>query len=149
MFWFGEKEYHSKLSNDIVVGIIKTFMEWYHNEITLYEGKSEQCMVRNLATINPIMFFDQKTGDKYIDHYFIISNNTDQRVATRLQIFISKLNLIFGQDVIDEFKARCLTSLVNDYHFSLNLLNHYIRKSDLFWTYPLFLIEGNIDMCNI
>lgn len=141
MLWFKPK-LDATTSADIIV----EFAKWMHDEFAMYEGNSDGCMLKNIATTHPSVFNEINIGNTLVERYFVMSNTADQRVATRLCIFVSKLNIIFGKDIIDQFKERCITSMIEDLHINVDNLTAYFKLSNLFWTYPILIMMGTLDM---
>lgn len=138
--------FKNKLDDNTSAHILAAFAKWMQDEYLLYKGDDERCLLRNIATTHPSVFNDEKLGKGYIDRYFVMSNTADQRTVTRLAIFVSKLNLIFGDDIVSQFKSRCITSMIQDLHINKDLLATYFNLADLFWVYPVLLIIGNLEL---
>lgn len=138
--------FRPKLTDNIATSILTAFANWMHTEYTVYKGDNDTCMIRNIATTHPSVFNDLSIGTKMVERYFIMSNSSDQRVATRLAIFISKLNVIFGSDIIDQFKARCIESMLKDLLIDKSHLESYLKLSALFWTYPILVMIGTLEL---
>lgn len=149
--WFKKKEEvkPSVLNTQIVTSIMIEFMGWYHKEIELYTGDADKSMVFNIATMNPNIFLNKELGMELVNRYFVVSGNKDQKITTRMKIFVSKITLLFGIDVVTELKERSITSLIVDFNIPEDLVEAYVRVSDLFWLYPLLLIQGNLEFLGV
>lgn len=141
--------FKKKLNESTASDILASFATWMHEELRNYNGSPDTSMLKNISTTHPSVFNDLTIGKNTVEHYFIMSNTSDQRVATRLAIFVSKLNLIFGSDMINQFKERCIESMLVDYHIDKNNLESYLKLSDLFWTYPVLLMMGTLELREI
>lgn len=149
MFSLFKKKETSLLTSQVSASILAEFMHWYGKEIDMYEGAPDRCMLFNIATLHPHILKNPEIGLEHVKRYFVMSTEKDQRFTTRLQIFVTKMKLVFGAEVIHELEARCIRCLLEDYRFDQKVLDLYLRTAELFWTYPILLIQANLDLAEI
>lgn len=137
---FSKKQQRLSISPEITESIFNDFLRWYNNENRTFlknpDNSIKESTCVNIALLEPSGFIDDK-GKARIEYLFG-GKSPVQGTARRMKSLYSLMIVKYGQDVIQEFKTRCLESLITAYQLDSDLISNYDKTYNTFWMFPMF-----------
>lgn len=122
--------------------IFNDFLYFYDLECKLHRRNQERSsevndnVCENIALLNPSVL-NTPVGVERINYLFGAKSPVF-KTGHRISVFTSSCIIKYGQDVIDQYKDRCLSSL-EEFHVKRSVIRYLDKQHKTFWTYPLFI----------